>query len=228
MKLAGLIPCSLVDYPGQAAVVAFTQGCNWRCPYCHNAELLSLEAPSKEPLEGLLALLEARPERARNLVITGGEPTQQPDLLEFLRFIRPKVKLLKLDTNGSHPAVLKQILEAKLVDYVAVDFKASPERYDEAVGRPVDDAALKQTVKLLIDSGLDHEFRTTVTPRLHRVADFTAIGQALVGAQHLYLQPFQPAKALNTRWRDDVVPSPQFLKDCAAQAAEWLPVTIRN
>ena len=196
MNIAGIQKMTLLDYPGKVACTVFLPGCNFRCPYCHNSELLS---GSIEPVmtgEQLLKWLEKRKGLLDAVCVSGGEPTLQPELEGLLRGIKAMGYLTKLDTNGTRPAVLRRLVEEGLVDYVAMDIKGSPVRYGDASGAAVDMAAIEESAGFLLAGTVDYEFRTTVVSQLHEESDFSAIGQWLQQlspgkkARRFFLQPF--------------------------------------
>ena len=167
MKIGGFQKFSLIDYPGKISAVIFTQGCNFRCPYCHNPELVLPELFEKEMLfDEILDFLKLRKEKLDGVVITGGEPTLQRDLAAVIRKIKDLGYSVKLDTNGTNPEILKDLLEAKLLDYVAMDIKAPFEKYGELAGVEVGIDKIKQSVRQIMISGIDYEFRTTVVKYL--------------------------------------------------------------
>ncbi len=193
MKLFGLQKLSLLDFPGKMACTVFTGGCNLRCPFCHNASLVT-GLSSVEPIdeEEVFALLEKRRGILEGVAITGGEPLMQPEIESFIRRVRAQGYAVKLDTNGCYPDRLARILAEKLVDYVAMDIKNAPGSYDKTVGiEGFDLAPVQKSAELLMNGGVDYEFRTTVVRELHSAADFEAIGQWLRGARRLYLQSFK-------------------------------------
>lgn len=192
MKIGGYVPCSLSDYPGgRVAAAVFTQGCNWRCPWCHNPALVYPERFTVSlPEEEVFARLALRSGRLDGVVVSGGEPTLHGDLAEFLERIKALGFLVKLDTNGSRPAVVRALLAARLVDFVAMDIKAPWPRYAEAAGVPVDTAALAETVELLRGSGVEHQLRTTRRPGL-AAADEPAIIAQTLGSPHRW-QDWRP------------------------------------
>ena len=162
MKIGGLIKFTLIDYPGRVAAVVFTQGCNFRCRYCHNPELVYphlLQEPM--PQEEVMSFLRRRQGTLEGMVVTGGEPTLQPDLLDFLAAVKSLGYFIKLDTNGAKPDVLQAVIEKKLVDYIAMDLKAPLEKYAVITGVSCDVRVLQRSMKLIQDSGLEYEFRTT-------------------------------------------------------------------
>ena len=192
MELAHLVPTSLLDYPDRVAAVLFTAGCNFRCPFCHNAELVLPEKTRELQLTGKQEVFRALEERRGFLdgvVITGGEPTLQPDLREFIREVRQLGLLVKLDTNGSRPEVLEDLLAAGLLDYVAMDVKAPLTRYSDFAGVPVDLSAIERSICLVRERVPDYEFRTTVAPGL-MAEDLKEIAVLLAGSRCWFLQPF--------------------------------------
>lgn len=228
MILGGVIANSLIDFPGRPAVVAFTQGCNWRCSYCHNANLIPRHRPASITVGSVLALLERRPAGARNLVITGGEPTLQPGLVRFLQEAACLGARVKLDTNGSNPILLQEILNAGLADYVAMDVKGPLECYERYCGQAASAETIEQSIQSVVQNGVDHEFRTTVVPALHRITDFERIGPKLTGGRRLYLQAFRPGKALRRTVAKSPAPTQHFLEACAEVTRCWVPTFVRS
>ncbi len=208
MKIHGLQKMTLLDFPGRVACTVFLGGCDFRCPYCHNFELVTGEAKPLMDDEELFAFLEKRHGLLDGVAITGGEPSMHPGLPDLLRRIREMGFMTKLDTNGYHPEVLEKILEEGLVDYVAIDIKNSPEKYAETVGlneapgceatpelkrtagQVFDIGQIKESIALLMDSTVDYEFRTTVVKEFHEEADFEQIGEMIRGAKRYFLQCF--------------------------------------
>ena len=191
MKLAGIQKLTLLDFPGKTACTLFTPGCNLRCPFCHNAALVThIDPASALSTHEVLSFLKKRQGLLEGVCITGGEPLLQADILPFMEEIKALGYALKLDTNGTNPALLKTILEAGAVDYVARDIKSSPERYGLVSGVPVDTDAIRASVALLTGGTTPYEFRTTVVKGLHLVDDFPKIGELIRGAGHYYIQNF--------------------------------------
>ena len=193
MQIYGLNKTTLLDYPGHVAATVFTGGCNMRCPFCQNSGLVLEPGKQPEIPEGeVLDFLEKRKGILEGICITGGEPTLQAQLETFIRRVRELGYLVKLDTNGYRPKVLRQLLEKGLLDYVAMDIKASRERYGVACGLPdVELASIEESVELLKNSRIAYEFRTTVVKGIHRPEEFTAIGQWLQGCEAYYLQSYR-------------------------------------
>lgn len=196
--IGGLQKSSLIDYPGKISAIIFTQGCNFRCPYCHNPELIiESGTANKMAVSDLLEFLKTRIGKLDGVVITGGEPTLHKGLIEFVKQIKDLGFLVKLDTNGTNPEMLKTLIDEKLVDYVAMDIKAPIETYKEIVCANVDTAKIIESIELVKLSGLGYEFRTTVVKSLLEPSDFEKIGEMIKGAEKYYLQKFVPTKTLN-------------------------------
>lgn len=192
MYLCGLQKLAMVDYPGKLAATVFTGGCNLRCPFCHNALLVTrLDETPELGEEAVLSFLATRTKLLDGVVLSGGEPLLQPDAADFLRKIRQMGFSVKLDTNGFFPDRLSAILEEGLVDYVAMDIKNAPEKYPITCGIPgLDTAPVTESVKLLRQSGVDFEFRTTLVREFHTPEDLLAIGRWLEGSPRYFLQAF--------------------------------------
>lgn len=192
MYLCGLQKLAMVDYPGKLAATVFTGGCNLRCLFCHNALLVTrLDETPELGEEAVLSFLATRTKLLDGVVLSGGEPLLQPDAADFLRKIRQMGFAVKLDTNGFFPDRLSAILEEGLVDYVAMDIKNAPEKYPITCGIPgLDTAPVAESVKLLRQSGVDFEFRTTLVREFHTPEDLLAIGRWLEGSPRYFLQAF--------------------------------------
>ncbi len=191
MKIHGLQKMTLLDFPGRVACTVFFGGCDMRCPFCHNAELLDGTAPAIMDDEELLAFLKKRQGLLDGVAFTGGEPLLQKDLPELTAKIRDLGYPVKLDTNGMHPERLERMMKEGLVQYVAMDIKNSPERYAETAGLPeMDLTPVRESVSVLMNGEIDYEFRTTVVAELHDDRSFEQIGQWIKGARHYYLQKF--------------------------------------
>ena len=197
MRIQGFQKLTLLDYPGLVACTVFTGGCNFRCPFCHNAPLV---LPGQEPpleTEEVLDILRRRRGLLDGVCVSGGEPLLQPDIGDFLQKLRDMGYRIKLDTNGSFPQRLRALIETGLVDMVAMDIKNAPEKYAQTVGVPgFDLGPVKESAALLMEGRVDFEFRTTVVKPLHEAEDFAKIGRWLQGARNYYLQQFRDSGAL--------------------------------
>jgi len=208
MILGGLQKTTLIDYPGKVAATVFTVGCSFRCPFCHNSELVLPGNGQRGSISEkvFFDFLKKRQNKLDGVCITGGEPTIQPDLVDFIEKIKKLGFLVKLDSNGSRPDVLKKIFDKKLVDFVAMDIKNSPTNYEKACGTKVDIERIKLSVELIKKAGIDYEFRTTVVPGIHREKDFEIIGRWLKGSRNYVLQSFQDqGKILDENMRQKFV-----------------------
>ncbi len=185
MKLGGLVKFTLIDFPGTPAAVVFTQGCNFRCRYCHNPELVypHLFTPSM-PEEEVMAFLKRRQGTLEGVVISGGEPTLQADLVRFMADIKALGYKIKLDTNGTRPEVLRELITRNLVDFIAMDLKAPLEKYAAITGVEVNSAVLKESMDLLVKSGLGYQFRTTYDKEVLDDNDIAAISAAVDPAHY--------------------------------------------
>jgi len=193
MKICGVQKLAMVDYPGKLAATVFTGGCNLRCPFCHNALLVTRlsENPEEHSVGEVLDLLKKRRGLLDGVVLSGGEPLLQPDVAEFAAAVRELGFAFKLDTNGTFPDRLQKLLEAGLLDYVAMDVKNCALRYAETVGVPdFDLAPVRESIALLRGGAVPYEFRTTVVREFHTKDDLLAIGEWLRGAPQFYLQTF--------------------------------------
>ncbi len=207
MNIAQLLPTTLIEYPGKVSALIYTAGCNFRCPFCHNSELV-LPARIRElpliPEDEVIALLKDRIGFLDALSITGGEPTLQPDLAEFLARVKALGYLIKLDTNGSNPDVLARLFDMRLVDYVAMDVKGPEERYSELAGVNVNTDAIKETIRLIIDRAPDYEFRTTVAPTMS-ADEIEETTRLIKGAKRYFLQTFvvpEEKEIVDPSWSD--------------------------
>lgn len=193
MQIHGFNKTTLLDYPAHIAACIFTGACNLRCPFCQNASLVL--SPHTQPIipeEEIFDYLKKRSGILEGLCITGGEPTLQADLPEFIRKVKDLGLLVKLDTNGNNPKMVESLIDEKLIDYVAMDIKSSKEGYSKATGvADLDIAPYEATVDLLVNSGIEYEFRTTAVKELVSVKDFIDIGLWLNGADKYFLQGYK-------------------------------------
>jgi pyruvate formate lyase activating enzyme len=200
MVLAGFQKLTLLDYPGHLAATVFTVGCSFRCPFCHNPELVgkglrpvSMDKTEKE----FFAFLKKRKGKLEGVCITGGEPTIQPDLVDFIGKIRKMGFFVKLDTNGTRPDVLKKVMDEKLVDFVAMDIKNQPKKYEKTTNTKFDLDRIKLSVNLIMNSRIPYEFRTTAVPGIHSEKDFLEVAKWIKGADSYWLQRYQETKILD-------------------------------
>ncbi len=220
MKLCGLQKLTLLDFPGKVACTVFTGGCNLRCPFCHNAQLVLLPAGHDIlDVEEFFTFLGRRQGILDGVCVTGGEPLLHPDIADFLRRIRSLGFAVKLDTNGSFPEQLAALVREGLVDYVAMDIKHAPAHYGAAVGIDgFDTAKVEKSIDFLLGGTVPYEFRTTAVAELHHDGDFAAIGRRISGADRYFLQTFRdegdlltgglhaPTKAQMEAWREEAAP----------------------
>lgn len=243
MIIGGLEKLTLLDFPDKLAAIVFTKGCNFRCHYCYNpmlvwpkaSESLALDEKDIEkgyPLikeEDLFLFLKDRQGKIDGVVITGGEPTMHADLPDFIRRIRALGYLIKLDTNGTNPKMLESLIKDKLIDYIAMDIKASWDKYESVIDMAVNLDNLQKSVKIIMSSSVPYEFRTTLVPDLHQAEDIEAMGRAISGADRWYLQKFKPDTGLldpsyehkstftNKELKDLALVGANFVKQCEAR-----------
>ncbi len=224
MRIGGFQKFSLIDYPGRTCAVVFTQGCNFRCPYCHNPELVKPELFFESiPEEDVLEFLGRREGKLDGVTVTGGEPTLQPSLIKFLQRLKNMNFLVKLDTNGSHPEILEKAIELKLLDFIAMDIKAPLEIYSQVVCAPIDNGRISRSVDLIRQSGVPYQFRTTVVRSLLRLRDLEEIVEWMADKAHIF-QPFVASKLLNP----EIAEYERSLvsQDARTQASKRAPVAV--
>jgi pyruvate formate lyase activating enzyme len=198
MQIAGIQKFTLVDFPGKIAATVFTRGCSFRCGFCHNPELVLPEEfiPLMDE-EEIMKFFEKRVGQLQAVCITGGEPTLQADIIPFIQKMKKLGYAIKLDSNGSFPTVLEKIIQTGLIDYIAMDIKASPEKYSLVTNTGIKVSDVKKSIKLIMESGIDYEFRTTVCHLLHKVSDFEEMGELIKGAKRYYIQNFVQSKHID-------------------------------
>jgi pyruvate formate lyase activating enzyme len=202
MHIGGFIKQSLIDYPGKIASIVFTAGCNLRCPYCHNSDLVLINDKTQNIDENeILKYLKENASLLDGVVITGGEPLMHHDIFDFIRKIRGLGLLVKIDTNGSFPEVLKKIIDEKAADYIAMDVKnyLKFSQYQKASGKMSQQVFEKilKSISILIDSGIDHEFRTTIVKGIHRMEDLAGLARSLAKSKSWVLQNFNEGNILD-------------------------------
>jgi pyruvate formate lyase activating enzyme len=200
MKISSLQKTSLIEYPGKLSCIVFTQGCNFRCPYCHNPELVLPEKflPLMDKGE-IFHFLEKRKAYLDAVVITGGEPCIHEGLADFAGEVKKAGYLVKLETNGAFPGAIKKLIDKKLIDCVAMDVKAPADKYELLAGVRTDTKRIEESIEIIIKSGIDYEFKTTVVFPLLGKEDFTAIGEMVKGARIHYLQHFVPSAVIDEK-----------------------------
>ena len=212
MKIGGLQKVTLIDYPGNVGATVFTQGCNFRCPYCHNPELVD---PGQYgpliPEEEVFSFLDKRRGKLDAVTITGGEPTIQKDLGRFLETLKGMGYLVKVDTNGSNPDVLDILINRSLVDYLAMDIKGPLKKYAAITSVNIDTSMIRRSIELITSSGIEHEFRTTVVRSQLAPQDLKSVAKLIAKARLYVLQPFVPTKTLDGSFLSAISYSPSEL-----------------
>ena len=228
MKLCGLQKTTLLDFPGKVAATIFTGGCSFACPFCHNSELLGRDTEALCSQEEVMTFLEKRKNILDGVCITGGEPTLQPDLEDFIRFVRSLGLAVKLDTNGYQPNVLINLCEKGLLDYVAMDIKAGKSHYAHVSGRTgLNLERIDQSIRFLLNGSVPFEFRTTVVKGLHDKSDFEEIGPWIQGCGQYFLQSYQESGQVLSRFLQKLFPGrnggicPDCIPLCRNRQAPW-------
>jgi len=201
MLIGGFQKTSLTDFPKKIAAIVFTQGCNFRCHYCHNPELVT-EYDKIADEKMILDFLDTRKGKLDGVVITGGEPSLQKDLTDFISKVKEKGFEVKLDTNGSNPDVIVDLAEKNLLDYIAMDIKAPLSKYQDIVDCAVDVLQIKDSVDFIKNCGVDYEFRTTTVKPLLAVSDFDEIGNIIKNSKRYFLQNFVLSKILDKNFTE--------------------------
>ena len=222
VEIKGLEKFAPKDFPGHISTTFFIGGCNFRCPYCHNAQLV-LE-PGKlpsYPMDYVLGYLDSRDGWLEGVCVTGGEPLMHEDLDVLLQVIKDRDYLVKVDTNGSFPLRLKGLIDRRIVDHVAIDIKTSPQKYAEAVKAPFDFDSILESVSLVVESGLNHTIRLTAVPNLVDEADIEEIGGLLKDVRRFQIQQYSPEGALDPEFRK-LAPYPaEKIEELAARARRF-------
>ena len=221
MRIGGLQKLTLLDFPGHVACTVFLQGCNFRCPFCHNSSLVF--GTDAIPEDEVLRFLNTRQGLLDGVAITGGEPLLTAELPDFLRNIKALGYKTKVDTNGSFPEKLRSLIDEGLVDYVAMDIKNSPGKYAETAGADGMLDAVRQSVEILKNGTIPYEFRTTVVDELHEPSDFESIGKWLAGAQRYFLQGFVDSGDILRPGLHAA--SKEKMEQCLAIAGQYIPTS---
>lgn len=201
MLIGGFQKSSMIDYPDKIAAVVFTQGCNFRCGYCHNPDLLE----KKEGISSnqyIIDFLKTRINKLDAVVISGGEPTLQKKLIPFIKEIKELGFLVKLDTNGTNPELIRELIDEKLIDYIAMDIKAPMDKYESICSVKINQEAIKKSIEILLEKQIPYEFRTTVIKEQLDFSDFNSIGELINGADSYYLQKFVPTTTFDKTLKD--------------------------
>jgi pyruvate formate lyase activating enzyme len=202
MLIGGLLKFSLINYPGKIACAIFTQGCPFRCGFCHNPELVLKEKfLPRITEEEVFSFLEKKKDQLDGVVISGGEPTIQKDLIDFIKKIKKLNYFVKLDTNGIHPKIIQSLLDDNLLDYIAMDIKAPFEKYNRVIGISTNIENIKKSIDIIINSDIDHEFRSTIISDVHTENDIISMAKQIKCAKLFVLQKFRAEKTLCDTYR---------------------------
>lgn len=219
MRIGGFQSFSLNEFPGRISAVIFCQGCNFRCPYCHNPELVDPDRYSPPwPHDTVLEELAARRGRLQGVAISGGEPVLQEDIEAFIREIRGLGFAVKLHTNGSDPVVLERLLEAGLLEHVGLDVKAPPAAYPALTRSKVSPSTITRSISSVLASGVEHEFRTTWAPSLLSKGDLLEIAGMVRGCRSWIIQRFVPSKSLDPAMLEERPPDDAALEEVRSAA----------
>jgi len=220
MLISGIQKLTFIDFPDTPACIVFTLGCNFRCGMCHNPEFVLTEEVLKLkdsciPEEAFFKFLNQRKGLLEGVVITGGEPTIMHDLIPFIEKVKKEGFKVKLDSNGSRPDIIEKIIQMNVIDYIAMDIKITPDRYKELTPRCVKPEKIKQSVRTIINSGIDHEFRTTMIKEFHDKKTLKDMATEIKGAKRLYLQAFRPDHTLDPTFKQYTPFSVEEMNDIA-------------
>jgi len=227
--IGGLQKTTLIDYPGRVACTVFLIGCNFRCPFCYNRGLVLPEEIKKQPKipeKEFFKFLKERKRLLEGICLTGGEPTLNRDLPKFIKKIKKLGYLVKLDTNGSIPQMLKRLIDEKLIDYAAMDIKASlkSQNYDRAAGVRVNLNNIKKSIAIIKKSGIDYEFRMTVVPGFHTKEDIIKIARWIGPVKKFCLQNFKPGKTIDSKFEKIKPHSKDFLLEIKEEISQFFEI----
>ena len=214
IKIGGFQKFTLIDYPGRLAATVFLSGCNFRCPWCYSSELVLPEKIKEQPRiseKYFFDFLKKRKSLLDGVVICGGEPTFSQKLPSFCKKIKKLNFLVKLDTNGSNPEMLKNLIDKKLIDYVAMDIKGPKEKYNDYIGRKIDVEKIQKSIDILRENKIDYEFRSTIVPTLHEKDDIFKMAKWISGTKTYNLQDFRPEKTLDPKFKEIKPYSKEYL-----------------
>lgn len=221
MKISGLQKLTTLDYPGKVACTIFTQGCNMYCSFCHNSELISYGAKTQYTEKDILDFLESRKGKLDAVCISGGEPTMQHDILDFVKKVSNMGFCVKIDTNGTNPDILAQLVSSGFVSYVAMDVKNIPKKYKDTCGIPILLANINSSIVILNNNNVDHEFRTTVSPSFIEPEDIHKIATWVRGCDKYYIQKFIMRDTVMGKTFEE--PTDEFMKLCLQEARKIIP-----
>ncbi|EKD49254.1 MAG: hypothetical protein ACD_63C00208G0004 [uncultured bacterium] len=221
MIISGIQKTTFIDYPGKVASTLFLAGCNFRCPFCHNRNLvLNAKWLEKISEDKVLSFLRKRKKYLEGVCITGGEPLIYDDLAGFIKEIKGIGYQVKLDTNGTNPRILGNLYKKNLLDYVAMDIKSSPEKYNAVTGVKVDLDKIKKSIAIVVQGGVDYEFRSTVLPRFHSLLEVENMANMIKGAKLYYLQNFVARNTLDRSFMDEKGFTDDEMKELARAAGK--------
>lgn len=229
MEIGGLQKVTLIDFPGRLAATVFLMGCNFRCPWCYNPELVLPEKIKKQlkiPEKTLFSFLKERKGLLEGVCLTGGEPTINKDLPEFIRKVKKLGFLVKLDTNGSNPEMLKKLIDKNLIDYVAMDVKLPKEKYFKILGQ--NPKKIEESIKILKENKIDYEFRSTILPAVHPEEDVVKMAKWIRNAKIYYLQQFRPEKTVDPEYEKYKPFNRENLEKIRRECNKYVPTKIRN
>jgi len=229
MQIGGLQKLTLIDYPGKLACTVFLVGCNFRCPFCYSSELVlpkKIEVQPKISQGEFFEFLKERKKLIDGVVLCGGEPTISSNSVPLIKKIKKMGFFVKLDTNGSAPALLKKLIDEKLVDYVAMDIKGPKEKYNKFAGMKVNIKKIQKSIDILKEGKVDYEFRSTIVPTLHKKEDVIEMAKWIRGAKRYFLQNFRPEKTIDPKF-EKIKPYPQeFLLEIQKSIAPFFEVCL--
>jgi pyruvate formate lyase activating enzyme len=228
IAIKGIEKTSLIDYPGKVSAVIFLGSCNFRCPFCHNRELvLEHEKLETLPEQEVLDFLESRRDWLDGVVVSGGEPTICKDLPEFLGKLKGLGFSVKLDTNGTNPRMLREVTEKGLADFIAMDIKGPLSKYGKSSGVEADTQAIMESIEIIIASGIEHEFRSTILPVLHTREDVEEMAKMLSGARKFCLQQFRPRNTLDPEFGKEKPFSEKEMKELRDLCRKHVDTEVR-
>lgn len=204
LQIKGLQKTSLVDYPGKIVCTIFLAGCNFRCPYCQNPDLI--DNPDKLPAikeEEIIDFLEKKRKWLDGICISGGEPTLHDGLVDFIKKVKKENFLVKIDTNGTNPKMIKELIDNKLINFISMDIKASLDKYSDIANVEVNKEDIQKSVELIMNGDINYEFRSTILPKLHSGEDIKKMGEWLKGSKKFVLQQFRPKICLDKKYEDE-------------------------